>query len=246
MANPSIVFLLLALIAEIVGTVGGFGSSVFFVPIANLYFDYHSVLGLTAVFHLSSNLSKIVLFRKGLDKRLLLTIGAPSVVFVVLGGVLSNYVDARFLEVGLGIFLTVFSLVFIIGRSLQVMPKTRNAIVGGALSGFSAGLLGTGGAIRGLTMAAFNLEKSVFVATSAFIDFMIDLSRSVVYYSNGYIHGHDMGYMPYLFAIGLVGSYIGKRLLKFIPQNRFRLISLVLILIIGLFTLVQVLRGAAE
>jgi hypothetical protein len=48
------------------------------------------------------------------------------------------------------------------------------------LSGFSAGLLGAGGAIRGLTMAAFNLEKSKFVTTSAMINFMIDSIRTVV------------------------------------------------------------------
>ncbi|GAK91298.1 hypothetical protein JCM19297_795 [Nonlabens ulvanivorans] len=53
------------------GTVGGFGSSVFFVPIANFYFDFQSVLGITALFHLSSNVTKIAFFRKGLDKRLL-------------------------------------------------------------------------------------------------------------------------------------------------------------------------------
>lgn len=88
--NISWTFLLLALIAEIVGTVGGFGSSVFLVPIGNFYFDFHSVLGLTALFHLSSNLSKIMLFRKGLNKQLILYIGIPSVVFVMIGGFLSK------------------------------------------------------------------------------------------------------------------------------------------------------------
>jgi uncharacterized membrane protein YfcA len=53
------IFLFLALIAEIVGTVGGFGSSVFFVPIANIYFSFETVLGITALFHVFSNLSKI-------------------------------------------------------------------------------------------------------------------------------------------------------------------------------------------
>lgn len=87
MNDVNVVFILLALIAEIVGTIAGFGSSVFFVPISNFYFDFQSVLGLTAIFHLSSNLSKIVLFKKGLNKRLLITIGIPSVIFVVIGGI---------------------------------------------------------------------------------------------------------------------------------------------------------------
>ena len=40
-------FFLIALLSEIVGTIGGFGSSVFFVPLAGLFFDFHTVLALT-------------------------------------------------------------------------------------------------------------------------------------------------------------------------------------------------------
>lgn len=235
--NISYPFLLLALLAEIIGTVGGFGSSVFFVPIGNFYFDFHSVLGLTAVFHLASNLSKIVLFREGLDKNLLLYIGLPSALFVILGGLLSKYIQGYWLEILLGIFLVAMSLIFLIKKDLIIPPNKKNATLGGVFSGFSAGLLGTGGAIRGLTMAAFNLEKSVFIATSAAIDMMIDLTRTVVYYKNGFIHQHDMIYIPFLFVIGLLGSYLGKQLLAYIPQVKFRMISLILILLIGLISI---------
>lgn len=241
MKNINLTFILLALIAEIIGTVGGFGSSVFFVPLGNFYFDFYSVLGLTAIFHLSSNLSKIVLFKKGLNKKLLLTIGLPSVVFVILGGFLSKVFKSDLLEMILGVFLVGFSLLFLINSKIVFLPNVRNAIVGGSFSGFSAGLLGTGGAIRGLTMASFNLEKSVFIATSAFIDFLIDLSRTVVYYNNGYIHNHDLKYIPYLFVIGLVGSFLGKKILTFIPQGKFRKLSLVFILIIGAITILKII-----
>lgn len=241
MRDVSVLFILLALIAEIAGTIGGFGSSVFFVPIGNFYFDFQSVLGLTALFHLSSNLSKIFLFKKGLNKRLLLTIGLPSVAFVILGGFLSNRINSTYLELSLGIFLIGFSLLFLIRSTLSFAPNNKNAFIGGSFSGFSAGLLGTGGAIRGLTMASFNLEKSVFIATSAFIDFMIDFSRTFVYYNNGYIHKHDLKYVPYLFLIGIIGSFIGKKILVYIPQNKFRRLSLFLILLIGFVTISKLL-----
>ncbi|WP_127022043.1 sulfite exporter TauE/SafE family protein [Flagellimonas beolgyonensis] len=233
------IFLLLALVAEIVGTIGGFGSSVFFVPIGNFYFDFYSVLGMTAIFHLSSNLSKIWLFKKGLDKKLLLYIGLPSVVFVVLGGFMSKWVNTGVLEIVLGIFLVLFSLLFLLRSEIVVLPNKRNAVVGGTLSGFSAGLLGTGGAIRGLTMAAFNLDKNAFIATSAFIDFMIDFSRTFVYYENGYIGKQELSYLPFLLTIGLVGTYLGKRILHHIPQEKFRKLSLLFILLIGLATIAK-------
>lgn len=240
MANISFLFLFLALIAEVIGTIGGFGSSVFFVPIGNFYFDFESVLGLTAIFHLSSNISKIFLFRKGLDRQLLLHIGVPSIIFVIIGGLLAKVFQGYILEIILGTFLIVLSLVFLIKRNLVIAPTKANALVGGGLSGFSAGLLGTGGAIRGLTMAAFNLEKSVFIATSAFIDFMIDFTRTIVYYENGFIHSHDLIYVPFLFVIGVIGTFIGKKILQYIPQAKFKQLSLVFILIIGCITIVNV------
>jgi len=157
----------------------------------------------------------------------------------VVGGVLSNYVETTYLEISLGIFLVGFSLWFLLNKSGIISPNKKNSIIGGSLSGFSAGLLGTGGAIRGLTLAAFNLEKSVFIATSAFIDFLIDTTRVFVYYGNGYIHQHDLKYVPFLFVIGILGSYLGKRILVFIPQSKFRNISLMLVLLIGIITVVK-------
>ena len=209
----------------------------FFVPIANFYFDFHTVLGITALFHLSSNISKILLFKKGLDKNLLIYLGIPSVIFVIIGGILSKDLSSHVLSFILGIFLIAFSLLFLIYKNLVIKPTKSNAAVGGILSGFSAGLLGTGGAIRGLTMAAFNLEKSAFIATSAAIDMMIDLTRSVVYYSNGYITQSILIYIPFLLVIGFVGTFIGKKILNYIPQESFRSISLILIFITGLVML---------
>lgn len=236
------IFLILALLAEIIGTIGGFGSSVFFVPVANFYFDFYSVLGLTALFHLSSNLSKLMLFKKGIDKKLAINLGIPAVAFVVIGSMASSYLDSKILQLVLALFLVSFSLLFLIKKELALKATAKNALIGGSLSGFSAGLLGTGGAIRGLTMAAFNLEKSIFIATSALIDMAIDLSRAVVYWVNGYIHNHDLIYLPFLLLIGFLGSWIGKKILLYIPQPVFRKISLFLILIIGVISLVSWIR----
>lgn len=237
----SFLFLILAVIAEVVGTIGGFGSSVFFVPLANFFFDFQTVLGLTALFHVFSNISKITLFRKGLDKKLLLSIGIPSVVFVIIGGVLTQFLDNKILEIVLAVFLIAFSLLFLIKKELVVKPTSKSTFIGGSLSGFTAGLLGTGGAIRGITMAAFNLEKSVFIATSAAIDFAIDFTRTIVYFFNGYIKTDILIYIPFLIIISWLGTYIGKYILQFIPQEKFKQIALGLILFIGIVMFVKII-----
>lgn len=113
-------FILLALLAEILGTVGGFGSSLFFVPIASYFLDFHSVLGVTALFHVSSNLTKIAFFRKGFDKKLVISIGVPAVLFVIAGAFLSKFIETKILEISLGLFLIVVSLIFLIFKNLQL------------------------------------------------------------------------------------------------------------------------------
>lgn len=234
-------FILLALLAEILGTVGGFGSSLFFVPIAAYFLDFQSVLGITALFHVSSNLTKIAFFRKGFDKKLVISIGVPAVLFVVAGAFLSKYVETKILEISLGIFLIVVSLAFLIFKKLAVQPTLTNSIVGGVFSGFIAGLLGTGGAIRGITLAAFKLRMDVFIATSAIIDLGIDSSRSVVYYLNGYIHKEDLYLIPILLLVSIAGTFIGKKILTRVSEKQFKSIVLILVLITGIVTLTKLI-----
>lgn len=233
------IFVILAIFSEILGTVGGFGSSVYFVPIANFFLDFQSVLGITAIYHLSSNATKIVFFKKGLDKKIILALGIPAIVFVSVGAYFSKYLDPKILTYILGFFLIVLSLLFLIFKQLRVKSNTKSAIVGGSLSGLSAGLLGTGGAIRGITMSAFKMNKDKFVATSAVIDLGVDFSRTVVYYFNGYIHQHDMYLIPILIVVSIIGTWIGKKILNKISQEQFRNFVLFLILGIGIISVIS-------
>jgi uncharacterized membrane protein YfcA len=237
------VFLLLAFLSEIVGTIGGFGSSVFFVPMAQFFLDFKTVLMLTAILHDFSNTSKLYLFRKNIDKRLLLLYGIPSTVFVIIGALLSKYLQSQYTELMLGIFLILFCGFVFMFPSFQLSTSKPGAIAGGTVAGFLAGLIGTGGAIRGMSLTAFNLEKNVFIATSAAIDFFVDASRTVVYIFNGYLLSSHLFYIPFLLAVAFLGSYAGKRMLTKISQENFRKIVLSLLLLIGITMVIRVVKG---
>lgn len=111
-------FYILAFVAEVIGTVSGFGSSILFVPIASLFFDFRIVLGITALFHVFSNISKIVLFRKGIDKNIALRLGIPAVIFVVIGAFLSKIIPVVELELIMSVLLIVLSvyLIFLVTK----------------------------------------------------------------------------------------------------------------------------------
>lgn len=225
-----------------VGTVAGFGSSVFFVPLAGMLLGFHEVLALTSILHVFSNTAKLVLFGRHVRWRLLFLLGIPSVALVILGAYLSTKLEFKFTELILGFFLIAFSIFFFVKPAAKLSQRAINAIAAGGLAGFLAGLIGTGGAIRGLALAAFDLEKGTFVATSAAIDSGVDFSRMIVYLRAGYLGEISYWYIPGLLATAFAGSYVGKLLLNRIQQRQFRRIVLVFIFVIGAITLVRFLR----
>ena len=169
--------------------------------------------------------------------------GIPAVLFVIAGAWLSRFFDARVLEIILAIFLLITSITLLVFRNIIVPPTQSNSIIGGALSGLVAGLVGTGGAIRGITLMSFKMKTEVFIATSAIIDLGIDSSRAVVYSLNGYVHKHDLYLIPILLVVSIVGTFIGKQILRLVSEIQFKRIVLILILLIGVTTLVQILMG---
>ena len=236
------VFYALLLLAETLGTVGGFGSSMLVMPLAVYFLPFDQALGLTAVFHVFSNGAKILLFRKGLDRKLLLTMGIPAVFGVLIGAGLTTYVNGKVMEIVLGVALLIMSLFLFLLPRFRIPPTRTNALLGGASSGFIAGLVGTGGAIRGAALTAFGLQKTVFVATSAWIDMGVDLSRSVVYWSQGYLTRELWSILPGLAIASLLGSYLGKRILGHMSQSVFERVVLGLVFFVGAFTLIQAIR----
>jgi uncharacterized membrane protein YfcA len=230
-------FFLIAFFSEVIGTIAGFGSSVFFVPLAGLLLGFHEVLALTSILHVFSNAAKLILFGRHVRWRLLLLFGIPGICFVILGAYLTTRLEFKFAELILGLFLIGFSVFFFFKPAVKLSQNAFNAVAAGGIAGFVAGLIGTGGAIRGLALAAFDLEKNVFVATSAAIDSGIDFSRMIVYLRSGYLTANFYWYIPGLFLAAFAGSYAGKFALNKIEQRSFRKIVLLLVFIIGAITL---------
>ena len=139
----------------------------------------------------------------------------------------------------MAVFLIVFSIIFLITREISIKIRPFNSITGGIFSGFLAGLVGTGGAIRGMVLSAFNLSKASFISTSAFIDFGVDLSRGIVYTMNGFVTTSILPVVAGLLGVSFAGTYLGKRLLEKVSEDQFRVIVLVMILLVGSATMIK-------
>lgn len=229
-----ILFLFAALFSEIGGTIAGFGSSTLFLPLALLFFDFKTALVLVAFAHIFGNLGRIGFFRQGLDGKLLLKFSIPSVLLTILGALLVVYLPQELLKLLLGIFLVIYSAVFIWEKNIKLPANNLTVMLGGGLSGFMAGIIGTGGALRSAFLGSFNLPKEKYIATSAITAILVDATRIPIYISQGFFSGRFMIYLPFLFVIAIIGSYLGKKALDHIPKEKFRTIIFGAVFIIGI------------
>ncbi|MBI5459777.1 sulfite exporter TauE/SafE family protein [Methanobacterium sp.] len=235
-----LLFFLAAFISILVGTVAGFGMSTILLPIALIFMDFKTALVLVAITHLSGSLGAVTFFRKGLNKRLILLFGVPSVILTVLGAYIVIYIPQNILTTLLGMSLLLFSIYSLYHPDFKVNTGKIYTILGGSLSGFLQGLIGIGGPLRGYFLISCDLDKTVYIATLAVIAIMIDVTRIPIYLTTNLLDAQFYYFIPPLMAIGVIGSYTGKKIVTRIPQNTFKKLVLVAI---GLASLLLIYNG---
>lgn len=231
MELADIIFIIIGFFSEIVGIMAGFGSSTIYLPLASYFLDFKTALVLVAIFHFFGNISRIAFFRHGLDKKVLLLFGIPSFVLSLLGAILVGNLSQTLLKFLLGLFLISISAMFLFRPTLSLPVNAKSFILGGAVSGFIVGLIGTGGALRAAFLTGLKMEKEKYIATAAVIALGTDATRIPSYISAGFLSEQYYYFIPILFGIAVAGSYTGKNIVTRIDQHKFKKMVLIAIIL---------------
>jgi uncharacterized membrane protein YfcA len=225
---------LLTLIASGVGTTTGFGLSTIMIPVLTLFVPLPVTLLFVGIIHLCGDIWKVLLFKRGLDWKLILCFGLSGIAASYLGASLSFYATGLPLKSVLGAFLILYVIFLFIERQ-WALPKTSvTAVSGGLLSGLFAGFFGVGGAIRGAFLTAFNLPKEVYIFTSGLIAFFIDATRIWRYLGGGTrLEKNLLLALIACIPISFLGAYAAKKFLDRLPQKYFRILVGIFLAIVG-------------
>jgi uncharacterized membrane protein YfcA len=82
------------------------------------------------------------------------------------------------------------------------------------------------------------------VATSAVIDLGVDSSRAIVYIAQGYFDSANLYLIPFLVVTSLVGSYIGKIILKYTSEKVFRYLVLAIVIASAAYQIFKYIQAA--
>ena len=230
---------LLTIFASLVGTMSGFGTSTIMVPILSLFIPIPLTLFLVGIIHWFGDIWKMILFRSGINWKLLIFFGGFGILASYLGASLVLDIPHNTLTKVLGGFLIAYVILLFLKPKFKLPENILTASTGGLLSGFCAGIFGIGGAIRGLFLSAFDLKKSIYIFTSGAIAFFIDSTRIATYFFEGIELERTLllGLLVFIPA-SFLGAKLGKILVGKIPQNKFRMVIGIFLFIVGVKLLI--------
>jgi uncharacterized membrane protein YfcA len=134
----------------------------------------------------------------------------------------------------LGIFLIVISALFILKPKLAFPSSAKSLVLGGGISGFIVGLIGTGGALMGVFLTGLKIEKEKYIATAAVIALGTDATRIPSYISAGFLSEQYYYFIPILFGTAVAGSYVGRKIVTRIDQEKFKKMVLIAVILVSI------------
>jgi hypothetical protein len=219
-----VVWLLVMLIGLIAGTVGGligFGSSIMLMPALVLAVGPKAAVPIMAIAGLMANISRVAVWWREVDWRAAGVYGLTAVPAGALGARTLVALDARKVELALGVFFLAMIPVrrWLLARGFRIR-LSQLAIVG-AVIGFLSGLVATVGPINTPFFLAYGLTKGPYVSTEALGSALVGLSKAATF--------RTFGALPWDLAVsGLlvgsavtVGSWLSKRLMHRISAAQF-------------------------
>jgi len=230
----TILFFVVAFMAAAVASVAGFGTATMTIPFLAWIIGFKQAIILIAFFHGFSNLFKMITLRQAVSVRLMLLYGIPTVITAIVGAYLLEVVAPKGIGLGVGIFLILFAIYSLVSRGKTMPQRNYLLVTGGLLSGFTAGLIGLGGAIRGAFLISTKIKKEMYVATSAAIALCTDIARVTTYVARGSLESQYYWYIPVLFVIGFAGTRIGVKLLRRLPELIVRRVVLVVLVLVSI------------
>ena len=235
--------LLVAVVAAIAGgiaAVAGFGIGSLLTPLLALRFGTKLAVAIVSVPHFVGTAVRFTTMWRHVDRRVLIRFGVLSAAGGLVGALLNARAGSPALTIVFGLLLLFAGASTLFGLTEKMRFDRNTAWLAGAVSGLFGGLVGNQGGIRSAALLGFDIEKESFVATATAIGLVVDSARMPVYLATQW-QGMWAAKTEIVVAIAgvVVGTFLGVRVLRRIPERWFRRAVGILIVLLGAYMLIR-------
>ena len=222
-----------------VASIAGFGIGSLLTPALAVTAGAKLAVACVSIPHFIGTSIRFARFRHDVDWKIVRSFGLTSAAGGLTGALLNAWATSRALETVFGSLLVLAGASQITGYAQRWRLRGRLAWLGGALSGFFGGLVGNQGGIRTAAMLGFEVDKRRFVATTTAVALLIDMARVPVYAVVETAGIARLWQTTAIAAVGvIIGTVFGETLLARVPEQRFRVVVGVLLLLLGVSFLI--------
>ncbi len=220
-------FVSTVLVFSVLSSALGIGGAAL-LPLFVWHYGAKTGVAVITVYFLFQNLSKLLLLWKHIDFALAWKLVAWATPGAVAGGVLLVAIPARHAQQFLGAgILAMVLLPRLLPRRRP--PSQRLRRIGfasfGIVYGVASGVLGSGNALKGPLLTSMGVLKERYVGTYALTSFTLNVPKLLVYHQGGVAPGHLLAASWPLLLVSLVGTFIGKRMLRHLSEAWFERVT---------------------
>jgi len=232
--NTYLLIIFATLIITIIGTVIGFGTKVMIIALLTFFVGIREAIILAAIYSIIQYIFRLWLFHKSLNKPLLKKMTLYLIPGILIGLAIFKYVDTKILIAGFSMFL----LLFVLYKLTRIKLQFNLNEIGLGISIFFFGILesaiGGAGPLLGISLLQYGKRKERFVVFAAGLFLISAILRFIGYTSMGYFKLSSSFLAGLLIIAGIVGTYIGKSILKRTPEKIFEYVIIAALFLIAI------------
>ena len=238
---------LLKIIAVLIATTAGFtiagaagcGGGIVAIPVLVWVFGVREAIPIFSISQMLSVATRVWLHRSGIEWSVVRNFTLGGMPLCVLGSLVFVSINTEVLTRILG-GMMLFILVYTrlpIGREFNM--KLWGFIPVGSVTGFASGFMGFPGPFAVVFYLAYGLAASSFIGTLSLGMALIQLPKLVVFGTNGLLTPRVLLLGLGLGFIGIGTAYLGKIILRRVPEKVFPWIITAMLLVSGLILLIR-------
>lgn len=235
----NLIFLfIIGFFAAAISGAAGFGGALLFLPVLNLTVGTTLAVPTLTVAQLIGNLSRVIIGFKQIKWKPIIYFIIGAFPLTILGAYSFVIVDKSIIVRLIGIFIIIFVIIKYF-KLLVLKNNNIKMIMGGGITGFLSGLIGSAGPIGAAFFLSLDLLPVSYIASEAVTAVFMHITKLVIY--QGFLKiGLNAILIGSFIGISMIlGTWVSKKIIEKIPKDKFQLFVGILLIGISIYMIIS-------
>lgn len=228
-----IILFAISFIAATISGAAGFGGALVLLPVLTNIVGIKAAVPILTIGQIFGNTSRVWFGRHDLKWKPITFFLFTAIPLTILGSYLFADIDSAKIKIGIGVFLILLAI-YRRTNIKKIELGDKGMLLGGGLTGFLSGLVGSGGPLGAAFFLGLNLTATAYIASEALTALVMHLTKTIVYNKYSLIGETELYYGLFIGVAMILGSWTGKKIIEKLSKEKFILVVEILLIISGL------------